>query len=50
MGQNNVCSRIAPYFLLFIFLQLVDCLDVSSEAPVKHSTEVTFYPEKYDIV
>jgi hypothetical protein len=31
-------------------IQLLDCMDVSSDAPMKHSTEVTFYPEKYEIV
>merc|ERR1712076_364933 len=31
-------------------IRLLDCMDVNNEAPVKHSSEVTFYPEKYDIV
>jgi len=31
-------------------IKLLDCMDVNNEAPVKHSSEVTFYPEKYDIV
>lgn len=31
-------------------IQLLDCMDVNSEAPMKHSSEVTFYPEKYTIV
>merc|ERR1719323_2484521 len=31
-------------------IKLLDCMDVNNETPVKHSSEVTFYPEKYDIV
>ena len=34
---------------MYLF-QLLDCMDVNNEGPIKHSSEVTFYPEKYDIV
>lgn len=31
-------------------MQLLDCMDVINDTPMKHSAEVTFYPEKYSIV
>ena len=31
-------------------IQVLDCMDINNEAPVKHSTEVMFYLETYDIV
>ena len=31
-------------------IQVLNCMDISDEVPVKHSSEVTFYPEKYDII
>ena len=30
--------------------QVVDCLDVDSDTPVKHSNESILLPEKYEIV
>ena len=31
-------------------IQVLDCMDINDESPVKHSSEVMFYPETYSIV